>query len=65
MAPTLNHARFLEKFQIATLEFKGIAISTHCCPKVIYYFDLKFKTCIADMLMFVVAKSQKNWRIKK
>ena len=29
-----------------------------CCSNSIYYFDVKFKTCFADILLFIVAKSQ-------
>ena len=29
-----------------------------CCSNIIYYFDIKFKTCFADILMFIFAKSQ-------
>ena len=30
-----------------------------CCPTINYYFGMKLKTCFADVLMFIVAKTQK------
>ena len=29
-----------------------------CSSNIIYYFDIKFKTCLADILLFILAKSQ-------
>ena len=53
---TLNHAHFLDKFQISVFQSKGIVV---CCSKIIYHLDMKFKSCFNDILMFIYAKSKK------
>ena len=36
----------------------GYCYLLDCCSNYIYYFDIKFKTCFVDILMFIFAKSQ-------
>ena len=46
--------------QISNCSFRiyGYCLLIDCCSKIIYRFDIKFKSCFADILIFIFAKSQ-------
>ena len=50
---TLNYAKFQDKFQITALKSKGYYLLIDCCPIIVYHFDMKFKSHVADILMFI------------
>ena len=57
----LNNLKSLPiSIQISNCNFRiiGYCYLIDCCSNIIYYFDIKFKTCFADILMFIFAKSQ-------
>ena len=52
--------RFLIFAPLLTFRVIGFCYLIDCCSNIIYYFDIKFKACFADILMFIFDKSQLN-----